>query len=145
MCRNLIQPGPTELTTAAAGPQTEDQRLRYEAEMRKRHLFEACKRGDSERVSKLLEDMSPLDLVDDPDSRMSLLHWASICGHAAVVELLIEAVAAAEERLAFIDLQDAGGCTALYYACQESHRASVFRGQNRHRRQCKSSSVSVRF
>ena len=62
--------------------------------------------------------------MDDPQSGMSLLHWASKCGHATVVKTLILSVMA-DQRAAFIDLQDAGGWTALHYACSADSKCSA--------------------
>ena len=122
---DLIQPGPSELSETPTGIselQTQEQRERYEAEEKKRQLFAIFRNGDVAIIKDALQTTSPIGILDA--DRMSLLHWASMNGHAAVVCVIVSRVSPAE-RAAYLDLQDAGGCTALHYASQEGHLAAA--------------------
>ena len=125
VCRDLIQPGPSELAEGAQlglELQTQEQRQRYELAENRQKLFSMCRNGDLEGLSAALSGTRVADVVDV--DRMSLLHWTSLRGFPAVARLLICRVAS-DTRVAYIDSQDSGGCTALHYASQEGNLAAA--------------------
>ena len=71
--------------------------------------------------AQLARHESVLSFVDD--SGMTLLHWASLRGHAAVVRMLIAASRPINQVAVapLLDAVDAGGCSSLHYASQEGH------------------------
>ena len=62
-----------------------------------------------------------LSFVDE--TGMTLLHWASLCGHATSVRTLVTAFMIKLQRpvAPFLDAEDAGGCSSLHYASQQGH------------------------
>lgn len=87
----------------------------------KETIFDACRRGNTERFTAYVQKGGCLTECDD--QKLTLLHHAAFAGNEAFVRLLLEAHAMQPVN---IDATDAEGWTPLHYAADRGH-AGVLR------------------
>uniref|UniRef100_A0A0K8SPJ4 Acyl-CoA-binding domain-containing protein 6 n=1 Tax=Lygus hesperus TaxID=30085 RepID=A0A0K8SPJ4_LYGHE len=78
-------------------------------------IFDHVKEGELEKVKNYDGD---INVLDDEEEGMGLLHWAADRGNEDMVKCLLD-------KGININLRDSDGQTALHYACSCAHKAVV--------------------
>ncbi|KPA86250.1 putative ankyrin repeat protein [Leptomonas pyrrhocoris] len=86
----------------------------------KETIFDACRRGNTERFTGYVQKGGCLTECDD--QKLTLLHHAAFSGNEVFVKLILEASATQQVN---IDAADAEGWTPLHYTADRGHRNVV--------------------
>lgn len=85
-------------------------------EEKKASIFDACRKGDVERVVKYVTDGGCVTEFDE--NKMTMLHHGAFSGNEEIVRQILSTQT--KQKLD-LDAADVGGWTPLHYACDQGH------------------------